>query len=262
MTRILACESLSKAFGGVQAVRGLTFDVADGEIFGIAGPNGAGKTTLFNLISGHLAADDGRVVFRDQDLAGTPPHKRFQRGIARTFQIPMAFDSQSVLENVFVGAYFGGPWRALGLKVPPEALELAQDALRLVGMESAQDELVSRLSPYDKKRLMIASGVAGGATLLLLDEPFGGLNRTEMQTLQDLIGTLNARGITIVLIEHVLRALFAVSARVLIMHHGERIFLGSPKDAVADERVIVSYLGERAAEQARARGLVGEATDG
>lgn len=250
-TLALCCEALDKNFGGVHAVRGLTFDVRAGEVFGIAGPNGAGKTTLFNLISGHLPQDQGRVVLRDTDVTRLSPDRRFRLGMARTFQIPEVFDTQTILENVVVGAYFGQPKQRLSFNFPAAVVESALEALRLVDMADRGDERAASLGAFDKKRLMIASALAARPAILLLDEPFGGLNHAEMGDLARTIEIVNREGVTIVVIEHVLKELFRLASRVLIMHHGEQIFLGAPDAALRDPRVIESYLGERTAAAGR-----------
>lgn len=251
MSGEIACNRVSKAFGALRAVQDLTFEVQRGEIFGIAGPNGAGKTTLFNVISGHVVQDAGTIELRGQEIGRLAADKRFRLGVARTFQIPQSFDSQSVFANAIVGAQFGSGSRHLSLTFKQEAVSAAYAALTAVGLDEKVETQVAALSAFDKKRLMIASAIAANPIVLMLDEPFGGLNRSEMNVVEGIIRKLNAAGTTIIVIEHVLRALFALSSRVMVMHHGEQIFLGSPADVMRDERVIGSYLGQRAAQEGR-----------
>ncbi|MGH7966719.1 MAG: ABC transporter ATP-binding protein [Candidatus Binatia bacterium] len=249
MSSELACRGIRKSFGAVRAVHDLSFEVHRGEVFGIAGPNGAGKTTLFNVISGHVVHDAGNISLRDREIGRLAANERFRLGVARTFQIPQVFDTQSVFANVMVGAQFGGKTRRLSLKFTSEAIQRAYSALALVDLNMPIDTKADALTAFDKKRLMIASAIAANPVVLMLDEPFGGLNRSEMNVIDETVRTLNAQGTTIVLIEHVLSALFALSHRVMVMHHGEKIFLGAPEDVLKDERVVGSYLGDRLPEK-------------
>jgi branched-chain amino acid transport system ATP-binding protein len=240
---ILVCEGLAKRFGGLEAVRAVDLRVARGQIFGIAGPNGAGKTTLFNLISGHTAVSAGRVRFRGQDVTAVPADARFRIGLARTFQAPLVFGSESVLDNALVGAHFGRPHRAWSLRLAGSVRDHAQAALEAVGLGDKRHASAGTLSVFDRKRLMIASALAGDPAVLMLDEPVGGLNASEMEQLEGIVRTVNAAGVTVIIIEHVLKALFALSHRVLVMQHGAMIFEGTPDEVVRDDGVIRSYLG-------------------
>ncbi len=243
MAAVLECERLSKRFGGLAAIQDLTFHVEEGEIYGIAGPNGAGKSTLFNLIAGHLPLTAGRIRFAGRDITGLMPHRVFQLGIARTFQTPAVFGSLSVRENVLVGAYFGHQTRGLPTLRFGASARDAAEALRLTGMEERAEAPASQCSVFEKKRLMIASAMASKPRVLLLDEPVGGLNAGETDALMELIRRIQSGGVTIVLIEHVMRALVGLANRVLILHHGEKIFEGLPANLRDAEQVVRVYLG-------------------
>jgi branched-chain amino acid transport system ATP-binding protein len=243
MAAILECEGLTKRFGGLAAVNDLSFAVEESEIYGIAGPNGAGKSTLFNLIAGHLPLTSGHVRFGGREITGLPAYRVFQLGIARTFQTPTVFGSLSVRENVLVGAYFGRQGRGLpSLRFGASARDAAE-ALRLTDLESRADASAALCSVFEKKRLMMASALASKPRVLLLDEPVGGLNAAEIDELMSLIRRIRASGVTVVLIEHVMRALVGLADRVLILHHGEKIFEGLPSKLRDEEQVVRVYLG-------------------
>jgi branched-chain amino acid transport system ATP-binding protein len=254
---VLRCDGLRKSFGGLAAVRDLEFEVAEGEIYGVAGPNGAGKTTLFNLITGHTRPDAGVVAFRGRDLAGTGAHERFVSGIARTFQTPAAFDSESVLANVAIAAHFGRR-RRRGLRLrgfSAEELDVAEAALERVGLGELAAQPAGTLRVFDKKRLMVASAIVSEPAILLLDEPFGGLSDADIDVFLELVTDINRDlGISVLIIEHVLRALFALSDRLLVMHHGAQIFEGDPREAIKDPLVVESYLGASAVTSLEAAG--------
>lgn len=243
---ILECDGLSRYFGALAAVNGLSFTVQPGTVFGIAGPNGAGKTTLFNLLSGHVPVSSGSVMFDGATIQGLAPHRICQKGLARTFQIPLAFGSATVEENALVGGYFGSRARVAGIRFDSESKERARSALALVGLDGKGGVPAHLLSVFDKKRLMIASALASSPKLLLLDEPVGGLNHAEIDQFIELIGTLSATGLTIVLIEHVMRALMSLSDRVMILHHGEKLAEGTPTEIRSNPEVIHIYLGREA----------------
>ena len=240
MTTLLSVSKVTKKFGELVAVDNVSFEVNAGEIYGIAGPNGAGKTTLFNLITGiPYTADAGGVYFRGEDITALSPHKIYELGIARTFQKETAFDTLTVQENVRIGAVFGTEFRAeeydAAVDGALEALELSADRHRFAG----------ELSLYAKKRLMIASAIVSKPSLLMLDEPAGGLNVAELSELEALIRRLSQREMTIIIIEHVLPLLFGVSNRVMVMDFGKRLAEGSPEELARDDVVIEAYLGER-----------------
>jgi branched-chain amino acid transport system ATP-binding protein len=247
---LLEVAQLSKRYGGLAAVDDLTFSVAEGEVFGIAGPNGAGKTTLFDTITGHAHASGGRIVFNGLDIQDRPSHAICQMGVARTFQIPAVFPEHTVLGNIAVGAYFGrGGRSALGLRFDPQTAARAREAAAFVGLGDRMAAVAGPLSLFDKKRLMIASALATDPRLLMLDEPVGGLNPGETNAILNLVRKVRAAGVTVVLIEHVMRALMSLSDRVMVMNHGRLLFEGTPEDVQRDEEVIRVYLGTAAEER-------------
>ncbi|BDG60119.1 ABC transporter ATP-binding protein [Caldinitratiruptor microaerophilus] len=250
---ILEVQGLTKRYGGLEANKDLTFSVAERQVYGIAGPNGAGKTTLFDMISGHTPPTSGTIRFRGEEIQQLQPEEVCHRGIARTFQTPVVFGTQSVLANALVGSAFGrqggsvkGGSVAPTLRFRPEEIDEALAALEFVGLLDKQAQLAETLSVFDKKRLMIASALATRPKLLMLDEPVGGLNRAEREQLVELVRKVNAAGVTVLIIEHVMKALLALADRLLIIHHGEKLAEGNPSDVIRDERVVAVYLGEQA----------------
>jgi len=243
---LLRARGVVKRYGGLAAVDGVDFDVLDGETFGIAGPNGAGKTTLFDVVTGIVGATAGEIEFAGKPIQNASVHGICHAGIARTFQLPSVFDSQTVLANVLVGAQYGqgGSWFG-STRAKPEVLARAKDELVFVGLGARAGALAGPMPVFDKKRLMIASALATQPRMLFLDEPFGGLSPSEVDELMVLLTKVKARGITIVLIEHVMRALMALSDRVLIMNQGKTLFQGSPHDVLRDAEVVRVYLGKR-----------------
>lgn len=241
---LLEAANLTKHYGGLAAVRDLSFSVARGEIFGIAGPNGAGKTTLFDVISGHAPASGGSVVLDGRRIDGLAAHAICQAGIVRTFQIPAVFPGQTVLSNAVVGAEFGHRPRFFSsLRFAPDIVERARASLAFVGLADRETRVAGLLSVFDTKRLMIASALATEPRLMLFDEPVGGLNATEIRATMDLIRRIRDSGVTIILIEHVMSALMALSDRVMIMNHGEKLYEGSPAEVASDAEVVRVYLG-------------------
>ena len=247
---LLEVQGLTKRFGGLAAVDGLSFRVEPGEAFGIAGPNGAGKTTLFDTISGHARATEGRIVFAGQDIQERSSHAICQAGVARTFQIPAVFPEHTVLGNILVGAYFGRRSRMVpSTRFDDAAVANAREAAATVGLDGKIDVIAGPLSLFDKKRLMIASALATEPKLLMLDEPVGGLNPREVDEVLALVRTIRASGVTVVLIEHVMRALMSISDRVMVMNHGRLLFEGTPADVQGNEEVIRVYLGTATEER-------------
>jgi branched-chain amino acid transport system ATP-binding protein len=240
MAIILSVKNVTKMFGKLVAVDDVSFDVNEGEIYGIAGPNGAGKTTLFNLTTGiPFHADAGQVYFRDRLISGMSAHKIYQLGVARTFQKETAFDTLTVQENVRIGAVFGTDL------APNEYDSAVEQTLAALELTDDRHRLAGELSLYAKKRLMIASAVVSNPALLMLDEPAGGLNVAELSELEQLILRLSQRDITIIIIEHVLPLLFGVSNQVMVMDFGKRLAEGSPEELAKNETVIEAYLGDR-----------------
>jgi branched-chain amino acid transport system ATP-binding protein len=249
MAAILSVRNVTKSFGRLLAVDDVSFDVAEGEIYGIAGPNGAGKTTLFNLITGiPFHADRGQVSFQGRSLETLPPHEIYHLGVARTFQKETAFDTLTVEQNVRVSAVFG---RAHQHETYEQEVNRALDLLDLRGV---RQRIAGDLPLYSKKRLMIASAIVSNPKLLMPDEPAGGLSANELAEVERLILFLREQGITMVIIEHVLPLLFGVSDRVMIMDFGQKIAEGAPHVVARDDVVIEAYLGQRGKEAFHAPG--------
>ena len=244
---LLSCQSVSKYFGALAAVQDLSFDAWPGEVLGIGGPNGAGKTTLFDVISGLNPASAGTIEFSGHDIATWTPHRIFRHGIARTFQFNAGFDTLTVTENVILGAFFQ---RQTGV-LPPmrfdrKSRQQAEEALALVGLSDSANATVKHLPVYHRKLLMLAGALASAPTLVLMDEPVGGLNPHEIDEIMEIVGRIRQSGVTIILIEHVMRFLVTLSDRILIMHHGEKIYEGSAEGLARDKTVVDVYLGEGA----------------
>jgi len=247
---LLTCDRVSKHFGALAAVNNLSFDLREGEVLGIGGPNGAGKTTLFDVISGLNPATGGTVMFEGRDITRLPPEAICHAGIARTFQLNACFESLSLRDNVRVAAYFGRDKRRYpGLSVGKEADEHAGEALATVGLTGKDDVPAGSLPVLDRKLLMLAGALATRPRLLLMDEPVGGLNPRETDHFMDVVRRIVQSGVTIILIEHVMRFLVQLSSRVIIMHHGERIYEGPPRGLTSDRMVIDVYLGEGASQR-------------
>jgi len=237
MGALLEVEGLSKRFGGLQALQGVSFDVSAGEIVGIIGPNGAGKTTLFNVVTGVYPPDAGRVRFRGEDVTGAPAHRLCRRGVARTFQISKPFVNLTVLQTVRIGAFN----RLADMRA---ATAHALTVLERVGLAGKRDHLGRQLTVVERKRLELARAVATGPALLLLDEVAAGLRPAEIQEMIALVRAISAGGVAVVIIEHVLEAVMRLSARIVVLNHGEVIARGRPEELVKDPRVIEAYLGE------------------
>jgi len=240
---ILECQKVSKAYGGLLAVNNLTFAVEPGEVFAIVGPNGAGKTSLFDCISGVNAATSGAIKFKDREIQGLRAHDICRLGMARTFQTTVAFDSQTVLTNVLVGSTFGRAGEYPTLWFNEDARTRAIDSLAICGLSGQQRTLAGQLPVLARKRLMLATALAMRPELLLLDEPVGGLNPGERAQMIDLIRAVAKTGVTIVMIEHVMKAVQALAGRILVIHHGQEIAQGPPSKVLRDPRVIEVYLG-------------------
>jgi branched-chain amino acid transport system ATP-binding protein len=235
---LLEVNGISKAFGGLQAVKDLSFALASGEILGIIGPNGAGKTTAFNMIAGYFPPDSGRILFKGEDITGLRPWDISHRKIARTFQLSKPFGDLTVLENVMVGGFHHQGSR-------PAARRKAEEMLAIVGMAHQARVEAHNLTATDRKRLELARCLATDPELLLLDEVVAGATPAEALAMMDLIRKIRDDGLTIIMVEHVMRVIMGLSHRVLVLHHGETIAVGEPQVVSKDPTVLKAYLGER-----------------
>lgn len=238
---ILEGKGVTKYFGGLAAVSNVDFSVEQGEAFGLIGPNGAGKTTLFNLISAAHTTGAGVIKFKGQNITGLKPYKICRMGIARTFQTVKIFPALPVIANVILGLHFGVSGK---LSSGEKALKAAE-YLNFVGLSKVQTSPAKDLTLANQKRLEVARALATGPELLLLDELMAGLNATEVSQAMELVNRLRERGITIVMIEHVMKAIMNVCQRIMVLHHGEKIAEGTPREIAGSERVIKVYLGEK-----------------
>lgn len=234
---LLEVKNIGKKFGGLQALDDISLSLSSGEIMGIIGPNGAGKTTFFNILTGFIKANSGEILFKDQSLVGMKPHKICRLGMTRTFQIVRPFMESTVLDNVIVAALN----HASSLR---ESKTSSQRVIELVGLQDKQDTLASGLSLPDRKKLELARALATAPDLLLLDEVMAGINPTETDALIGLIQEINRNGVTVLLIEHVMRAVMALSHRVVVFNFGAKIAEGEPLEIVKNPEVIKAYLGE------------------
>jgi branched-chain amino acid transport system ATP-binding protein len=237
---ILEGQGVTKHFGGLAAVSNVDFHVDQGEIVGLIGPNGAGKTTLFNLISGALPISSGEIRFKGQKLNGLKPHRICKIGVSRTFQETKVFSNMPVLQNVLVGAFFGSPNRVLGT----DAAREASQALEFVGLSAMSATPIHDLTLVDQKRVEVARALATKPELLLLDELMAGLNPAEVSEAMELVTKIRDRGITILMVEHVMKAIMGICERIMVFHHGEKIAEGTCQEIAANKKVIEIYLGE------------------
>lgn len=240
-TSCLTVVNVSKSFGSLAAVRDVSFEVTRGEVFGIAGPNGAGKTTLFNMITGlPFHSDQGEIWFEGSRIDRVPPYRIFRRGLARTFQQERAFDSLTVNASVRLANHYSARSATRA-----EAEDHVAHALDITGLTSMASQLSRDLAFFEKKRLMLATALASGPRLLMMDEPAAGLSHGEGQLLVELVKKISRSGFTIVIIEHVLPILFGVSDRLMILDSGQVLTIDEPARVAKDTRVIDAYLGER-----------------
>jgi branched-chain amino acid transport system ATP-binding protein len=248
---LLSAKGLHKSFGGVRAVRDVSYDIPEGAVFAIIGPNGAGKSTMLNLISGIYQPDAGSLVFGGQNLGGLPAYRRVRLGIARTFQKIRLFKQLSVLENVVAGFHIhhdipawqylahGGAFRRDHARCRAEAM----DSLAFMGLAARRDALAGSLSYGEQRMLEFARSLATKPKLLLIDEPAAGLNAKEVDSLLDRILTTRDRGVTVVVVEHNMELVMNVADRILVMDYGQLLFEGIPADVQKNDAVVAAYLG-------------------
>ena len=236
MADALVVNNLSKRFGGLRAVQDVSFTVRENETLALIGPNGAGKTTAFNLIMGFHRPDTGSVSAFGREMVGLRPHDVCAHGLARTFQVAKPFGGMTVLDNVMTGAF-------LHERNPDAARAKARDAIDFVGLSARENSAARDLTTIDQRRLEMARALATQPRLLLLDEVMAGLNPSEVDQAVALVGKLSGRGLTIVIVEHLMRAIMAVAKHIVVLDHGQKIAEGSPREIVENPEVIRAYLG-------------------
>jgi len=237
---VLDGEKVTKYFGGLAAVSNVDFHVDQGEVVGLIGPNGAGKTTLFNLISGALVPKPGVIRFKDKKITGLKPYKICRLGVARTFQSVKIFANMPVLDNVMLSSFFG-----MSTSVSSsDATRAAIESLEFLDLSEVRATPARDLTLGNQKRLEVARALATNPELLLLDELMAGLNPTEVAQAMELVTRIRDQGITVFMIEHVMRAIMSICDRIMVLHHGEKIAEGTPKEIATSKTVIEAYLGE------------------
>lgn len=235
---ILKVENLNKRFGGIRAISDLTFEVEEGEIFGVIGPNGAGKTTLLNILTGIYGPDSGKVEFQGFSIGGLPTHRICRLGIVKTYQVPRPFPKLTVLENLLVASL-----SALNMK-KADALEYDLEILKLVALDKVKHLPAGSLLPFQLRRLEMARALACKPKLLLLDEPAAGVRGEEIASLMDVLNRIFKMVSTIILVEHRMEVVLRVARRVMVMHRGMKLFEGKPEEVLNSKIVIEAYLGE------------------
>lgn len=236
----LEVKNVTKSFGGLIALKNVSFQAKQGEILGCIGMNGAGKTTLFNVITGFYKPDSGKIIFKGEDITGQKPFKVCKKGISRTFQIVRPFSEMTVLQNVMMGLIRGEMWGGL-----EELRDEATELLDFIGLLAKEDLPAGSLTFAEQRRLELARALAMKPELLMLDEVIAGLNPTEVVDITKLISKLSGRGITLFLIEHVMKAIMSISKRIIVLDYGQLIADGTPRSVSKNEKVVKTYLGEK-----------------
>ncbi|HUK14270.1 MAG TPA: ABC transporter ATP-binding protein [Thermoanaerobaculaceae bacterium] len=246
---ILATRAASKVFGGLAAVNSVDMEMEPGQILGLIGPNGAGKTTFVNLVTNLSPATSGQVFFKRREITAWPPHRIARAGLARTFQVVKPFRRMSVRENAAIGAMFGAGGRRRSAR---EATRRAEEVLEFVGLGAEQEKQADQLTLAGMKRLELAKALAMEPEVLFLDEVMAGLNQKEIEAAMTLIRAINARGVSILVIEHVMKAIIGLCHHVVVLNYGKKLAEGAPEQVLNDPLVVEAYLGSKYAERARA----------
>lgn len=239
--KLLEIKNVTKRFGGLFANNRISFDISQGEIIGLVGPNGAGKTTLFNCVSGYYPPTSGNILFEGREIKNSPPYKVCARGIARTFQIIENFQKMTVLENMMVGAFKKHKYKGKAFK---KALKVSE----FIELSDKNFEYASDLSPPEQRRLGLGMALATEPKLLMLDEVMAGLTPKEIDEVLDLLRKVRDSGVTLIVIEHLMRAVMSICERIFVLDYGEKIAEGNPEEIAHDEKVIQAYLGKSYAQ--------------